>query len=169
MSGAPRLSLVLTKGAAVSGDVFQRGSVLKCFGLNQANRCNFRLGRKGFSAHPRQGIINMTLQPTRIALNRVWADRFARPLWTGTFSSTCLAGKPWIGSPGRRANFEHFELGRGSINFKVFKVASTDQARHPNFEHVELGRGSTHFKVFKVAEMSVESLRLRGLQLQGEV
>ena len=74
------------KRAAVSGDVFQRGSVLKCFGLNQVNRCNFRLGRKGFSAHPRQGIINMTLQPTRISLNRVWADRFARcPCGRGRF------------------------------------------------------------------------------------
>ena len=55
------------------------------------------------------------------------------------------------------------------MNFKVFKVASGGRGRHTNFEHVELGRGFTNFKVFKVAEMSVESLRLRGLQLQGEV
>ena len=54
------------------------------------------------------------------------------------------------------------------MDFKVFKVASGGRGRHTNFEHVELGRGSTHFKVFKVAEMSVESLRLRGLHLQGE-
>ena len=56
-----------------------------------------------------------------------------------------------IWSPGRRANFEHFELGRGSINFKVFKVASAGQGRHTNFEHVELGMCSINFKVFKVA------------------
>ena len=128
-----------------------------------------RLGRKDFSPHPRQGIINMTLQPTRIALNRVWADRFARPLWTGTFSSTCLAGKPWIGSPGRRANFEHFELGRGSINFKVFKVASTDQARHPNFEHFEFGRASINFNVSKwQAPVHTATPTLKTLKLVGE-
>jgi hypothetical protein len=59
--------------------------------------------------------------------------------------------RTWIWFPGRRANFEHFELGRGSINFKVFKVASAGQGRHTNFEHVELGMGSINFKVFKVA------------------
>ena len=56
-----------------------------------------------------------------------------------------------IWSPGRRANFEHFELARASINFKVFKVASAGQGRHTNFEHFELGRCSINFKVFKVA------------------
>ena len=62
---------------------------------------------------------------------------------------TYASARLW--SPGRRANFEHFELGRGSINFKVFKVASAGQGRHTNFEHVELGMGSINFKVFKVA------------------
>jgi len=59
--------------------------------------------------------------------------------------------RTWIWSPGRRANFEHFELGMGSIHFKVFKVASAGQGRHTNFEHFELGMGSINFTVFKVA------------------
>ena len=50
---------------------------------------------------------------------------------------TYASARLW--SPVRRANFEHFELGRGSTNFKVFKVASVGQSRHTNFENFEVG------------------------------
>ena len=65
---------------------------------------------------------------------------------------TYASARLW--SPVRRANFEHFELGRGSINFKVFKVASAGQGRHTNFENFEVGGGTASLKVFKVERVN---------------
>ena len=53
-------------------------------------------------------------------------------------------------SQDRTANFEHFEMCRVCINFKVFKVASVDPARRTNFEHFEVCGGTSNLKVFKV-------------------
>ena len=45
-------------------------------------------------------------------------------------------------------------LVRGSINFKVFKVASAGQGRHTNFENFEVGGGTASLKVFKVERVN---------------
>ena len=54
------------------------------------------------------------------------------------------ATRPWP------PNFEHFEFGRASINFNVFKVASTGPCRHTNIENFEVGGGTSSLKMLKV-------------------